>query len=368
MKAAAIKEKLNWFHIALLVQMIELDTTVFSQSRVLAENIGTNGWVALIPLSVAATLNLLLYMWVYRTGGGQSAYQLLQAVFPKPMLYPVYLALAGFWIYIGGLIGKNYILISQMFALYSSNSMLIFLLYCAMVYALLAKGIYAIVKATTVFFFMFIWITGFIPYIAKDWSLVRMTPFFLQGAEHRLSLHGLAESFMVFVGYELFLFLFPYTDKKSKLFKGVFLGHWVITLLYLITVIVSFGFFSFDELKELQFPLISTLQYLELPFLNRPENLVFTLFIYPNLISSVLFGFAALTALQQIFPRARSKWLEGALVIAMFCCGFGVKTLIHSEVLIRNAKFIETGIAFALPVVLIPVAYLARRKGASKGA
>ncbi|CAM3874385.1 GerAB/ArcD/ProY family transporter [Cohnella lubricantis] len=363
-----MKEKLNWFHIALLVHMFELDTTVFSQSRVLAENIGTNAWAALIPLSAIASMNLLLYLWLYRIGGGQSVYRLMHAVIPKPLLYPVYLALAGFWIYIGGLTGKNFILISQMFALYSTNPMAIYLLYCGMVFALLTKGLYAIVKATTVFFFMFIWVNALVPYFATEWSVHRLTPYLFQGAEHGLSLHGLAESYVIFAGYEFCLFLFPYTDKKSKLFKGVFLGHWVITLLYTNSVLLAFGFFSFEEVQELQFPLISTLEYLELPFLNRPENLVFTFFIYPNLISSVLFGFAALTALREVFSRAKGKWLEGAIVIAMFLSGYAVTTLIQSELLIRNAKFIEIGLAFAMPAALIPIAYIARRKGAGKGA
>ncbi|CAI6047988.1 hypothetical protein [Cohnella sp. JJ-181] len=40
-----MKEKLNGFHVALLIYMIELDVTVFMLPRMVAVNIGTNGWL-----------------------------------------------------------------------------------------------------------------------------------------------------------------------------------------------------------------------------------------------------------------------------------------------------------------------------------
>lgn len=363
-----MKEKLNWYHIAILIYMIELDTTAFSLPRVLAENIGTNGWAAIIPLTVVASLNLLLYAWLYRVGGGKSAFQIVQSVFPRALLIPGYVALGVFWMFLSSLIGKNFILISQMFALYSTNGMLIFLLYCAMVYFLLIKGLYSIVKATTVFFLLSFWMNILIPYFAKYWSAIRLTPFIFQGAEHAHTLHGWAESYMVFVGYELCLFLFPYTDRKSKLFKGVFIGQWLISIVYMFVGLVSYGFFSFQEVQELQFPLITSLQYLEFPFLNRPENLVFTFFLYSNLVSSVLFAFAALSTLKQVFPKAKAKKMEGALAVGIYLCGFASKTLLQSETLIRHTYFIEMGIAFAMPAMLIPVAYYAKRRGARKRA
>ena len=361
-----MKEKLNWFHVAVLVYMIELDTTAFSLPNVMAENIGLNGWAVILPLSAVSSLNLLLYRWLYRVGGGRSVFQILQSVFPKALLVPGYVLLAAFWVYISSLIGKNFILISQMFALFSTDSMLIFLLYCAMIYALLIKGLYAIAKATTVFFLLSFWMNLLIPYFARYWSPIRLTHFIFQGAEHGHTLHGWAETFMVFVGYELILFLFPYTDKKSKLFKGVFIGHWLISFVYVFVGLVSYGFFSFDELKQLQFPLITSLQYLEFPFLNRPENLVFTFFLYSNLVSSVFFAFAALTTIKQVFPKAKNRTLEGALVIAIYSCGFVSQTLSQSDLHIRHAYFAEMGIAFAMPILLIPVAYIGRRKEASK--
>ncbi|WP_420871892.1 GerAB/ArcD/ProY family transporter [Cohnella rhizosphaerae] len=73
-------------------------------------------------------------------------------------------------------------------------------------------------------------------------------------------------------------FLFPFSDAKTKLFKGVLAGHAIITSTYLLTIAISFGFFSFEEVKILQFPVIHTLEYIEIPFINRVENLVFPFF------------------------------------------------------------------------------------------
>lgn len=361
-----MREKLNWFHVAVLVYMIEFDVTAFSLARVTAENIGTNGWFALVLTSMAASINIFLYWVVYRIGKGQSFFQIMESFVPKGPLVPAYLGLALFWVLLGSLIGKNFVIVSQMLSFQSTHPMYIYLLYCLLVYAMLVKDLYSIVKATTVFFLLSFWMNALIPYFFHEWQAIRLTSFIFQGAEHGHSLQGWAEVYMAFVGYELCLFLFPYSDRKTKLFRGVFLGHLLISAAYVATVLVTYGFFSFEQLKELQFPLINALEYLELPFLNRLENLVFMFFLFSNLVTTVLFCFASLSTLKHVFPRAKGKTLETVIVCLVFASGFLTKTVRESDELLRALYFTEMALAFGLPLLLIPMAYFANRK--EKGA
>jgi len=361
-----MREKLNWFHVMVLVYMIEFDITAFSLARVIAENIGTNGWLALILLSIAASFNIFLYWAVYRVAKGKSFFQIMESFIPRGPLVPVYLGLAAFWVLLGSLIGKNFVIISQMLSFQSTHPMYIFLLYCLLIYAMLVKDLYSIVKATTVFFLLTFWMNALVPYFFSDWKAVRLTPFIFQGSEHGHSLHGWAEVYMVFVGYELCLFLFPHSDRKTKLFRGVLLGHLLISAAYVTTVLVTYGFFSFEQLKELQFPLINTLEYLELPFLNRLENMVFTFFLFSNLVTTVMFCFASLSTLKHVFPRAKGKTLETVIICLVFVSGFLTKTVRESDELLRALYFTEMALAFGLPLLLIPMAYFANRK--EKGA
>jgi len=359
-----VKEKLNGFHIALLIYMIELDITIFSLPRLIAENFGTNGWIGLIGLFGVAMFNIYLYKLVFKLGKGRSAFAIVEAFVPKALLYPIYTLLALFWLTLGAFVGKHFILIFQMISFQTSSPMLIFLLFCILVYALLVKDIYSIGKANTLFFILSIWMVFLVIYFIDDWKLVRFTSFFFKGADEGRTLHDWVEVYTVFSGYELCLFLFPFVDKDSKLFKGVFIGQMMFTVVLLLTVWTSFGFFSFEQIKALQYPIINQLENIELPFINRLENLVYTFFLFSNLMSTVMYCYASLSTMRRIFPHARAKLLEIVIVCLVFAAGFIPQILRQSEALLRTSYFIEISLAFAIPVILIPLAWRLRsRKG-----
>ena len=116
-------------------------------------------------------------------------------------------------------------------------------------------------------------------------------------------------------------------------------------------------FFSFEQLKVLQYPLITTLEYIELPFINRVENLVYTFFLFSNLMSAVMFGFAALMALGRIFPRPKGKVLELVVTCVMFAAAWFPQIIRQSERLLREAYYIEMVLAYCIPLLLIPFAW-----------
>lgn len=360
-----LNEKLNVVHIALLIFMTEMNITLFSLPRLVAENIGTNGWAGYLFLSVIATFNIALYWLVYKMGKGASMFQIMEAAMPKPALYPLYLALGLFWIVTASFIGKNYFLIFQMLSFQTTNPMFIFLLFCLMVFCLLIKQIYNISKANTVFFIMTIWTLLLSFYHFREWKTVRFTTFWFQDAAQGHSFHNWMEVYTNFVGFELCLFLFPFVNKKSRLFTGVLLGHWCITLSLLVVIITSFGFFSFGQVQSLLYPVINLLDFIELPFIHRIETLVFVVFVFGNLITTVMFCFASLSMLKQVFPRIKPGRIEFGVVALLFFIGYVPKYLAQSELLLRQVLFVEVSLAFCIPVLLILVLQYLKLKGKS---
>ncbi|THF73292.1 GerAB/ArcD/ProY family transporter [Cohnella fermenti] len=358
-----MKEKINGFHLALFIYMCELDVTVFSLSRITAENVGTNGWAALLLLSPVALFNIYLYRLLFRVGEGRSAFELLEGVLPNWVLFPAYAVLAFFWVTLGSMIGKNFMLIYQTFAFQTTSPRLLFLLYCLVVYPLLIKDAYSILKAITIFFILTCAMNLLSPYFFGDWKLVRLTTSFFQGGDRAPSFHGWFEIYLVFVGFEVVLFLFPYLDKKGAAFRGAYIGHLLITSVYLLAVIIAFGFFSFQEVQVLQYPLINTLEYIELPFLNRMENLIFTGFLFANLVSTVIYCYAGKLTLQRIVPRVPDKLMSALVVAAVFVISGFFHILRDIERWLQTGLMTEAILSFAMPLALLPMAaYLKRRK------
>ncbi|MFB9328803.1 GerAB/ArcD/ProY family transporter [Paenibacillus aurantiacus] len=355
-------EKLNGFHVAFIIVMIELDVTVFSLPRILAENLGTNGWIGLLLLSAIAFANLGLIHLFQRVGQGRSPFEVAEQSIPRILLMPVYVLLSLLWITLGSFVCKKYVLIYQMVAFPTTNANLLYTLLAALAFYLLIKGIYNIGKAMTVFFYFTVPVALFAFYFKDQWELYRFTPFILKGGTEGHSLKNWLEVYTIYVGYEISLFLIPFAERKS-LFKGAYLGHLLTTSVYLLLIIVSYGFFSLDQLQAIMYPLLNLFSYIELPFLNRLENLIFTLFLFSNLASLVLFGWMALTALRRVFPKARKNVLELILIAASIGISSYPKILRDSEILLRVALYLEAAVAFLLPTALLLLAaFQARSK------
>lgn len=356
-----MKEKLHYIHIMLLFYMIQLDITIFSYIHVVSQKIGTNGWIAVILLSLIALGNIFLYYLVYRLGKGRSIHDILEGSIHKAILYPFYFIASLFWIALGSFISKNYVLLFQMYTLQNTNSMILFALMSFMVYYLLSKGIYNIGKTSTLFFLLTFWIVFIVIYFIPEWSIVRFTPYIFQNGEP-FSIFNWAELYMIFIGYELCLFLFPYVNQHSKMFKGVALGHLLITSVQLITIIIALGFFNFKQLQDTSYPVLDLAAYIELPFLYRLEVPIFSIFLYSNLISGVMYCFAALVTLERVLPKIKTKYLSIGITTLFFIAGFIPTILRTIEELLRNTFLIEMGFAFGIPFILLLLLWIQSMK------
>ncbi|MDQ0898081.1 hypothetical protein [Paenibacillus sp. V4I7] len=61
-----MRAKLPFYQTTIMANFAQTGVVLFSLPRLLSENIGTNGWVALLVCSSVAALNLLLISIAYR--------------------------------------------------------------------------------------------------------------------------------------------------------------------------------------------------------------------------------------------------------------------------------------------------------------
>jgi hypothetical protein len=359
-----LKEKLNAYHIALLIFMVEYNVIIISLPRIVAENLGTNGWVGFLMLFVLSLGNLFLYSILNRMSDGQSVFEIAEKSIPTVILYPIYIGLALLWIALGSIIGKQYILIYQLIAFSTTHPMVLYTLYAIMLYLLLVKGIYNIAKAVTIFSYFAIVLAFLSFYFFDEWRIVRFTPFlFKGGTEGGFTFTNWLEIYVSFVGYELCMFLFPHVERNSKWFKGVYIGHSIMGFNYMIVLLVATGFYSLRQLQALSYPVINLLAYIEMTFINRVENLIITIILYMNLVTSCMFCWAALLALQRIFRNVKPKVMEFIIVLMSLWIASYPRILRDSEKLLRYTAYTEIAFAFTAPVILILLLKLQQRKG-----
>ncbi|MGO4699561.1 GerAB/ArcD/ProY family transporter [Paenibacillus sp. 2TAB26] len=355
-----MQEKLSQFHVTILIFMTQTGMVIFTLPRLLAHYFGTNGWLALVIIFMIVSLNILLISIVHRLGKGKSIFVVMEQSIPKFILFPFYLSLVLLWMMIGCLIAKQYVMVFQMIAFPTTNSMVFKLVFDGLAFFLILKGIYNISKTATVFFWAIIWLLLLLFYFYGDFQWSRLTPFFFQ--ESAINMQGVASIYLAFLGYELCLLLFPYTDQKTNLMKAVWSGSFLIFLNYIYTSFIAFGFFGHKYLKDLEYPLLNILAYIQFPFIQGTENLFYAFFMFSIIVTSVMFWWAAKEVSIRMFPISQKILLLVILLVSYFI-SFIFDGLSELEQWLTILGYIEMCVAFGLPIALIILLLVQKTRG-----
>ncbi|WP_233184562.1 GerAB/ArcD/ProY family transporter [Paenibacillus sonchi] len=353
-------EKLSPFHVAVLVHMSQIGIVVFSLPRQLADYFGTNGWLVLLPGLLVTSFNIYLITLVHRLGDGKSVFEIMERSIPKVILYPVYLGLCAVWLIFGCMIGKKYVLLFQMIAFPTTNPMLFKMALDVLLFLLIIKGIFTISKAATFFFWITFWMYFLLFWFLPSFSWVRLTPFILQGGHDQFK--GALEIYTAYLGYELSILLFPYMDKSKKSLAAIYAGNAYLSLIYICLSLISFGFFSFGQLKKLLFPLLDMLAYIQFPFVERLENMLYGFFLFLILITAAMYWWGAIEAMRRMIPKLKIPVMTFLLMVIAYCISYIPKTLDQVNNWILHLGYAATGIAFGLPVLLIALLLLQGRR------
>lgn len=359
-----MRNKLSFFHTTIMIYMFQSGVVILSMPHILAYYFGTNGWLAVILISLIVNVNIGFIFLVYRLGKGRSVFEILEQSVSKVILFPLYIALAILWTVPGSLVSKDYVHIFQLFSFPNTPPMLLTVLMGLLALMLLVKGIFVIERAATIFFWLIIWMLLLLFAFSYDFEWVRLTPFvFKEGDNFLLGGLNLLKGFL---GYELSLFLFPYSDKRTKLIQAVIIANVMITLVYFITCFIAYGFYSLNQLKGVLYPVIDMMSYIKFPFVQRVENLFYGFFMFTNLFSTVAYVWAAKEACQRVFKKVK----PGILAVILIIIGFSAIAIPDVTGEVREwlafLGFFEIGVAFILPVLLILVLITQRIMGGAR--
>ncbi|NMH68713.1 GerAB/ArcD/ProY family transporter [Bacillus sp. RO3] len=344
-----MKEKLHPFQVALLIYMIQSGVTLFSIPRLSAEAFGTNGWIGLFFLVGIVMLNILTIGLVYKWGKGQSIFIIIENVFPKWLFVPLYLFISVVFTLLATLVTKKYILMLKMLFFRDTPSIIFVGMFFLLSFFLLRGCIYEIGKANVLLFFLTIWTMLLLTFHLSEFSFTRMTTFIMEGEKDLLK--GGLNVFAAFLGFELSLFLIPYVQKNF--IKGVFLGNTITSFIYISVSFVCYGFFSFEYLLNDLFPVITLIEYVKFPFVERVENLIFTLFALKVLITVVMYLWASKELISHSFPKLKSNFISFSLLMIGTLISFIPDIIREVDQWLEWLTYLDIGIAILLPIMLI---------------
>ncbi|SFI72954.1 Spore germination protein [Paenibacillus sp. UNC496MF] len=362
----AVKEKLSAFHALILIYMTQTGIVVLSLGQMLAVTFGYNGWLALPVYAAVVTLNLLLIGLVHRMGRGKSVFDIMEARLPKPLLAPLYLLLISVWSMLACLVVLEYVLIFQMIAFPTTNPIWFKLVIDVLGFMLFTKGLYTMAKASTVFFYLTVWMYPFSCMFFNEFEWSRMTPFLLKGGNYEPM--SILNIFTAFFGYELVLLMFGQVDRSVKVIKMAIWANLFVLLSYGYIAVLVFGFFGLHELKIMQFPLIDMFAFIKFPFIERIENMLYGLLLFTMLSTMSMYFWSANETSGRLLPKIKPEYRGAALVASTFFVGLVPNTIGDVNQWLTLFSFAEIGISFGLPLFLIALLLIRKEKGAPASA
>lgn len=354
-----MREKLHHYHLFPTMYLAQSGVTLLNLPHITAENFGTNGWISLLFCAIVVASNLYLIGLVYRHGQGQSIFDLLGPV-PKLVMYPIYMFLIALWSLFACLVGKEFVFLVKMISFPATPSYVFHAIFIMLNFLFINKGIYNMVKIITLFFIMTLWIVCLFPFYIEEFTWVRMTPFIFQGDTDMLS--GSVKVYAAYLGYEVFILLLPYIGAKTKWMLAAQLGNLYTTFVYVLLCIVSFGFYSFDQLRMKVYPVLDILSYIQLPFVERVENLTFNFFLLKVIVTTALYYWAAHETAVHILPRIPKPVLAFCIVALPYLLSIPINVLRDVEKWFRLLVKIEIGVSFILPLFVLLVLFIRRKE------
>lgn len=353
-KGDHMKERLHPLQLSILIMMSQNGLVLYSLPRLTAEYFGTNGWLSIIFIFVLVNINLMMIAIIYKLGKGRSIFEIIEASVPKWVMVPIYLFIIGVWIGIASMIMREYIFIFKLMFFPALPVTIFIILFTFLSFQLLKGGIYKIAKASVVLFCFVELMIFLVPYLFPEFDFARYTTFFFKGETDYFK--GALHVYSAFLGIEVSILFFPMVEKKWT--KALFIGNFISMVIYFSILFLSFGFFSFDQILNDKYPVMTLFEYTEVPFLTRAENLCFSVFAFKVLSTIVIYYWGA----QQIFGNMIKSMKPNVWIFIILASGFIIALVPDSVVDVEKwlewLSYCAIGIAWALPIFVLCILFI----------
>ncbi|MZQ86450.1 GerAB/ArcD/ProY family transporter [Paenibacillus sp. 5J-6] len=344
-----MKERLHPLQLSILIYSIQNGLVLYTLPRTTAEYFGTNGWLSIVITFVLVNINILLIAMSYKLGKGRSIFEIIEANVPKWVMFPVYFFIICVWIGMASMIMRDYIFIMKMIFYPTLPAFYFVLFFTLLSFQLLRGGIYQIAKALAVLIIFTLPMIFLLFYLVPEFDFSRFTPFIFKGGTNPFK--GTLQVYSAFLGMEVSMLFFPMVENKWT--KSLFIGNFFSTVIYLLVTFMNFGFFSFNQILNDLYPVMTLFEYTEVPFLSRAENLCFCVYAFKVLSTTVIYYWGA----QQIFGNMMKNVKPNFWIIFILALGF-ILALIPNSVLdvAKSLKLLSncaTGIAWGLPIFVL---------------
>lgn len=346
-----IRYQVSPYLLFFIIYASQVGVGILSFQRGIAKEAGYDGWISvLLAGCLAQILIFIMYKLVSKANGDIVMIQ--RDIFGKyaggilNFIIIIYYGLASISVL------RSYIEIVQVWIFPTLPTWCLSIFFMILCYRIISGGFRVVVGVCffSVMIPTFSLITSFF-FPLKYAHIENLMPVFDHSPLEILS--GIKSSIYTLAGFEILLMVYPFIRKSKSSQRFVHLAILATTLIYTLSAIISFLYFSEEQLSMTIWPELSMTKIIHFSFLERFEYIYISFYMITILaiISLLLWsssrGFKLIFQIKQKYP----------LIILCFLNVIGCQFLPDRNIIIKYQELISQ-INFWIFYVYIPILYL----------
>ncbi|MCM3093593.1 GerAB/ArcD/ProY family transporter [Cytobacillus sp. AMY 15.2] len=173
---------------------------------------------------------------------------------------------------------------------------------------------------------------------------------------------------LTFIGFEIVLFTYPFIKEPKKSKKWAHLAVFTTTLIYTVLAVITFAYYSEEQLAKQVWPTLTMWKIVEMPFVERFEYIGianWNLIMLPNVCIAIWICSRLIKRIFNIKQKIGVFFIVGALLILIIFVDSREKISVLNDYFGR-AGFGFTFIYIPLFFVAIMIAKKVKKKGKKK--
>ncbi|RJS60207.1 GerAB/ArcD/ProY family transporter [Bacillus sp. PK3_68] len=332
-----------------IVNSMQLGVVALSFERFIAKEAGHDAWISVVIAGFA--IGIILWMTYQIVIKGENDITVIHRdLFGKWLGGLLTLLVLAYMILIFVVIMRSYIEVIQVWMFPHLQTWYMGLILSVLVYLYFVGGFRVMVGLCVIGFFMTIPLLLLKIFPLRHAHLSYILPVMEHSPAELLA--GAKQMAIIFTGFEIILFCYPFIKQAARSQKWAQLGSAFSTFIYLLAALVSLLYFSEGQLERTIWPTLTLWKIADFPFVERFEYAGIAIWLFVMLPNLCLYMWAVTRGIKQLFSIQQKKSVIPLLFLAI-CAS----SLIQTGVQIRHFNTFVDWISFYFIFAYIPFIY-----------
>ncbi|MCA1032690.1 spore germination protein [Bacillus timonensis] len=346
------KHPITTIQFIIFIYLTQTGLGILTLPSQLHKSTGTSGWISIILGGLVTIIVNILIIKVMERFPNKTIFEIISNLFGTiigklfTLVWVLYSLLFFFTIIFSA------IHIISVWILPKTSVILILLLFTVPLYIIVSRGLLTIIRYGEIIFTITLWMLPLLLFALKDAHWLNLLPIIKNGW---IPLFVSAkDTFFSFLGFELIFLLYPFLENKTSAIKAAIIANSLTMFSMVFVTLISFLFFSPDEIQSYLWPTLNVLKTIEFPFLERFEIIYLPFYLFILSMTGIPYFYSAIFASSFLLNAKNASFINSTFLCAFIITGFFFNPDFHTLDTLSNwVNFSGLGMAFLFPILLL---------------